>query len=156
VLDALKADQAIVVGHDWGAPVAWHSALLRPDRFRAVAGLSVPFQRRGPIDFVEALRRAGEERFYILHFQQVGAPEAEFERDVAATLRRLYYAASGDPPECERWDPRLPEGGGFLDGMRDPGHPPDWLPVEDFDAAVAAFRKSGFRGGLNWYRNLAR
>src|SRR5690606_12967663 len=65
-------------------------------------------------------------------------------------------AASGDPPEGERWNPRLPEGGGFLEGMRDPGRPPEWLPADDFEAAVAAFRKSGFRGGLNWYRNLAR
>lgn len=155
-LDALGAEQAVIVGHDWGAWVAWHAALLRPDRFRAVAGLSVPYQPRGPIDFVEALRRAGERRFYILHFQQEGAPEAELEQDVAATLRRMYYSASGEPPEAERWNPRLPEGGGFLATTTDSGRLPDWLAPEDFDASVAAFRKSGFRGGLNWYRNLAR
>ena len=89
LLDALGAAQAVVVGHDWGAPVAWHAALLRPDRFRGVVGLSVPFWPRGPVRPTSAMPQTEKSAFYQLYFQTPGVAEAEFERDPRATIRRL-------------------------------------------------------------------
>src|SRR3954465_6816301 len=89
LIDALGGEQAIVIGHDWGAPVAWHTALLRPDRVAGVAGLSVPFTPRLPGSPVGAGREAFGDRFYQVYFQEPGVAEAEFEADVAETMRRL-------------------------------------------------------------------
>ncbi len=155
LLDALGLPQAAIIGHDWGAPVAWTAALLRPDRFPAVAGLSVPFSPRGPVSPVEALRRAGRHRFYQLHFQQRGLAEAELGRDPAVTLRRTLWSLSGDPPEAERWRPDLPESG-FLASLAEPPALPAWLPEEELAALAAIYRRTGFTGGLNWYRNIHR
>jgi pimeloyl-ACP methyl ester carboxylesterase len=96
LLDALGAPTAVIAGHDWGAPVAWNCALMRPDRFPAVIGMSVPYSPRGPISPIQGLKLlAGENFFYILYFQEPGVAEAELEADVRAALRRIYYSASG-------------------------------------------------------------
>ncbi|MCB4820651.1 alpha/beta fold hydrolase [Roseicella aerolata] len=155
LLEALGLGQAVIVGHDWGAPVAWNAALLRPDRFRAVAGLSVPYAPRGPVSPFEALRRAGRHRFYQLHFQAPGLAEAELERDPTLTLRRTFWSLSGDPPEAERWNPDLPEGG-FLASLHEPPALPAWLPEAELALYAESYRRTGFRGGLNWYRNIER
>jgi pimeloyl-ACP methyl ester carboxylesterase len=155
LLEALGLRQAVIVGHDWGAPVAWNAALLRPDRFRAVAGLSVPYAPRGPVSPFEALRHAGRHRFYQLHFQAPGLAEAELERDPALTLRRTFWSLSGDPPEGERWNPDLPEGG-FLASLREPPALPAWLQEAELALYAETYHRTGFRGGLNWYRNIER
>ena len=155
VLDALDLDGAAVAGHDWGAPVAWNAALMRPDRFRAVAGLSVPYAPRGPVSGLEAIRRAGRHRFYQLHFQAPGVAEAELERDPEATIRRTLWSLSGDALGAEPWKPDLPEEG-WLASTREPPALPPWLTAEDVAHYADAFRRTGFRGGLNWYRNLDR
>src|SRR5207237_1693312 len=98
VLDALGAPTAVGVGRDWGAPVAWHAALLRPDRFRAVIGLSVPFRPRGAVRPTTVMSQTDDAVFYQLYFQTPGMAEAEFERDVRSTFRHLLYSASGDAP----------------------------------------------------------
>lgn len=156
LLDHLGGAEAVIVGHDWGAPVAWHAALLRPDRFRAVAGLSVPHTFRSPHAPLESLRRAGYHGFYWLYFQEPGVAEAELERDIAHSLRRIYHSASGDVPADWNWRAVVADGGGLLDTTLAPALPPAWLAPGDFERYVAAFRKSGFRGGLNWYRNIDR
>ena len=113
LLDALGEEQAVVAGHDWGAPVAWTTALMRPDRVRGVVGLSVPYLPRGPVSLLAAVRAALGDRFYISYFQQVGVADAELARDVRATMRRLLYSASGDVPiSGEPAQPVVPEGGG--------------------------------------------
>src|SRR5215475_10185057 len=99
LLDALGAAQAVIAGHDWGAPVAWHAALMRPDRFRGVIGLSVPFRPRGPDRPSTVMPQTEDAVFYQLYFQTPGVAEAELERDVRSTMRRLAYAGSGDAPE---------------------------------------------------------
>ena len=99
VLDALSAPEAVVVGHDWGAPVAWHCALLRPDRFRAVAGLSVPFRPRGPTRPTSVMPQSEPSLFYQLYFQTPGVAEAELGRNPRATIQRLLYSGSGDVPD---------------------------------------------------------
>ncbi|MGH7822782.1 MAG: alpha/beta fold hydrolase, partial [Candidatus Binatia bacterium] len=156
VLDALGERTAVVVGHDWGAPVAWHCALLYPDRFRAVAALSVPWVGRAPMPPLEMFRMlAGDAFFYVLYFQEPGVAEAELERDVRDTLRRFLYAASGDlvePPSF--W--QKPKDATFLDGLPNPARLPAWLGEGDLDYFTGEFRRTGFRGGLNWYRNFDR
>jgi pimeloyl-ACP methyl ester carboxylesterase len=154
LLDALDQPQAVVVGHDWGAPVAWNAALLRPDRIRAVAGLSMPPSPRAPLAPTQRMRHVFGEGFYQLYFQQPGIAEREFEADVRAALRRLMYAAAGDTPAEHRLQVVLK--GAFLDGIVDPGAAPAWLGEAQLDALTEAFTHSGFRGGLSWYRNLDR
>ncbi|MDQ2801782.1 MAG: alpha/beta hydrolase [Pseudomonadota bacterium] len=154
---ALGARQAVIVGHDWGANIAWTAALLRPDLFRAVAAMSVPFRSRGPTAPLTALRQAGMNRFYWLYFQEPGVAEAEFERDPAATLRRILYSGSGNAPERgDNMPLTLPEGGGFLARTIDPETLPAWLTEQDLALMTAEFARTGFRGGLNYYRNIDR
>jgi pimeloyl-ACP methyl ester carboxylesterase len=154
LLDALGEPQAVVVGHDWGAPVAWNAALLRPDRIRAVVGMSVPPRDRPPAPPTEVMRRRFGDGYYQLRFQQPGVAEHDLGTDVRAGLRTLMYAASGDAPPEHRWQPAA--GGPFLAGLVDPGRAPAWLGEEHLDALAAAFTRTGFRGGLSWYRNLDR
>jgi pimeloyl-ACP methyl ester carboxylesterase len=155
LVSALGDTSAVIVGHDWGAPVAWNSSLLRPDLFRAVVGMSVPFSPPGPVEFLAALQQAGIRDFYMQYFQAPGVAEAEFERDIAATLRRIYYSGSGDAPEGATFG-RLGANAGFLGNTVDPAVLPDWMPAEDIAYYAGEFARAGFRGGLNWYRNLAR
>jgi pimeloyl-ACP methyl ester carboxylesterase len=118
LVHALDEKRAIMVGHDWGAAVAWHCALLRPDMFHAVVLLSVPYLQRSWEDIrpTEAMRRmAGEQQFYQLYFQEPGTAEAELEADVRRTMRMLLYAASGDPPPEKRWRFLFAKSEKFLD-----------------------------------------
>lgn len=155
LLDALGEETAYIAGHDWGAPVAWNSALLRPDRFRAVMGLSVPFGGRGPMAPTKAMKAAyGENFFYILYFQTPGVAEHELQKDVRTTMRKLLYSASGDAPV--RNPAPQPKTIGFLDQMTDPEKLPPWLTEADLDFFTGEFSRTGFRGGLNWYRCLDR
>jgi pimeloyl-ACP methyl ester carboxylesterase len=152
---ALGEKQAVIIGHDWGANIAWHAALFRPDLFPAVAALSVPFRQRGPAPPLQMLRKAGLLTHYWFHFQEPGVAEAEFERDPRAALRRVLYSISGDaPPETRTLT--LQPGKGWLANTLDPEHLPPWLEDADLDHMSAEFTRSGFRGGLNWYRNIDR
>jgi pimeloyl-ACP methyl ester carboxylesterase len=159
LVHALDAEQAIIVGHDWGAPVAWHCALLRPDLFRAVALLSVPYLQRAWEDIrpTEAMRRmAGEQEFYQLYFQEPGTAEAELEADVRTTMCMFLYAASGDAPPEKRWRFLFGKSEKFLDTGSLPEVLPGWLTEQDLDVFAREFERTGFRGGLNWYRNIDR
>jgi pimeloyl-ACP methyl ester carboxylesterase len=155
LVTALGESQAVVVGHDWGAPVAWNSALLRPDMFRAVVGMSVPWTPPSYVDVLSSLEKLGIKTFYMQYFQRPGVAEAEFERDIANTLRRVYFSGSGDAPERSTFGV-LDEGGGFLDKTVNPEKLPAWLSQADLDYFAGEFKRAGFRGGLNWYRNLRR
>src|SRR5262245_28405467 len=118
LLDALGIEQAAIAGHDWGAPVAWHAALLRPDRFRAVVGLSVPHRPRTSVVPTSVMPRRDDAVFYQLYFQTPGVAEAEFERDVRGSLAKILYAASGDAPRPSGAGgaevAMVPRGGGFV------------------------------------------
>ncbi len=154
LVKALGETQAVIVGHDWGAPVAWNAALLRPDSFRAVTGMSVPFASRGPTELLAALSNQGNDDFYMQCFQTPGVAEAELERDVTATIRLVSFNASGDGPDSVAFG-RL-QSGNFLGKLVEPVMLPDWLSADDIAEYAAVFSRTGFRGGLNWYRNLAR
>jgi pimeloyl-ACP methyl ester carboxylesterase len=155
LVSVLGETRAVIVGHDWGANIAWHAAMFRPDVFPAVAALSVPFRQRGPAPPLVMLRKAGQLTHYWFHFQEPGVAEAEFERDPRAALRRVLYSISGDAPlETRRLT--LQPGKGWLANTLDPERLPAWLTDADLDHMSAEFSRSGFRGGLNWYRNLDR
>jgi pimeloyl-ACP methyl ester carboxylesterase len=161
LLSALGAESAVIVGHDWGAPVAWHAALLRPDQFRAVVGLSVPFRPRGPIRPTSAMPKSETAQFYQLYFQEPGVAEAEFEREPRHTVLSMLYYASGDAPQRPSHPSELgvgmvPRGGGFVSRRPAPETLPPWLTEADIDFYASEFERTGFRGGLNWYRNIDR
>jgi pimeloyl-ACP methyl ester carboxylesterase len=160
LVDALGAPTAVVVGHDWGAPVAWHAALFRPDRFRGVVGLSVPFLPRRPTRPTTGMPRTDDAIFYQLYFQDPGVAEAEFERDPRATIRRLVFNGSGEAAGASG-NPggavgMVPLRGGMLSRGSEPAALPAWLTEADVDFFAGEFRRSGFRGPLNWYRNIDR
>jgi len=156
LLDALGERQAVIIGHDWGAPVAWHAALMRPDRFRGVVGLSVPFRPRSPVRPTSAMPQTDAEWFYQLYFQKPGVAEAEFERDARRTIRSILFTASGDLKSRTKSLGMVPREGGFLNHTVDPVELPPWLSEGDIDFYTAEFTRTGFRGGLNWYRNIDR
>jgi pimeloyl-ACP methyl ester carboxylesterase len=162
LMDTLSIEHAVIVGTDWGATVAWQMALMRPDRIRGVVALGVPLMGRAPMPPTQIFPRTNDALFYTLYFQEPGLSERELERDVPTTLRKIYHAASGEA------GPRRPGDGtpnpfgmvapdrGMLQDLPDPEELPAWLSKDDFDACTAAFARSGFRGGLNYYRNLDR
>jgi len=139
LLDALGRDSAVVIGHDWGADLAWKVALMHPERVAAVAGLSVPYAPRAPAPPTEIMREHIGEDFYIVWFQQPGEADEVLGRDVRHTLTTTKVWT-------KEW------------GERDDDRPerPPWWTEEDLDHYVQAFERTGFTGGLNWYRNIDR
>jgi len=156
LVQELGEQQAIIIGHDWGAPIAWTCAMLRPDIFTRVIAMSVPHRPRGPAAPLAILKQQGMHNFYWCYFQTPGVAEAEFERDVSVTMRKLIYGISGDAPVDRENPMMLPEGGGFLDRLAVPERMPKWMREEDVNVFVDEFKRTGFRGGLNWYRNIDR
>jgi pimeloyl-ACP methyl ester carboxylesterase len=157
LLDDLGISTATIVGHDWGAPVAWTAALFRPDRFPAVVGLSVECWQPGSSPNTDLFRRAmGEAFFYVLYFQAEGVAEAEMDADIRGTLRRVFYSLSADnPPGKVRF--LDPTARCFNDLLQEPDAPSDWLSEEDLDVYTSEFEQSGtFRHALNWYRCMDR
>jgi pimeloyl-ACP methyl ester carboxylesterase len=162
LLDHVGKQDAVFVGHDWGALVVWECARLRPERVRAVVGVSVPYvEWPGPP--TQLMRMVyGDRFFYILYFQQEGPPEAELGADPRRTMANVLYGASGEPMAGREMPTELPpmEGTGFLTMMTDAPAPPfegpegTWLTAADLDVYAAEFAHSGFFGPVSWYRNL--
>ena len=154
---ALGETRACIVGHDWGATVAWSAALMRPDLFVAVAALSVPYRPRNPKAApLTVLRDAGLDDFYWFYFNREGAAEAEFERDIESAIRKVLFSGSGDAPGDDSFSLRVPRDAGFLDRLVDPPKLPAWLKAADIAEYAASFRKTGLRGAFSWYRNIDR
>jgi pimeloyl-ACP methyl ester carboxylesterase len=156
VIEKLSPDgRGILLGHDWGAPMVWNSALTRPDRVRAVAALSVPYTgvlQRSFREIYEAVFTSKGKFFYQHYFQEEGVAEAELEADVRDFLRRFFYATSGDAT-ADTWPKAKQVGDKLLAGLADPNPFPAWLTDGDLDYYVSEFEGSGFRGPLNRYRN---
>lgn len=156
VIERVAPDKrAILIGHDWGAPIVWNTALTRPDRVRAVAALSVPHmgipKRSFRAVFDEVFTARGK-FFYQAYFQKEGVAEAEAESDPSTFLRKFFYAISGDAPPGT-WPTNKTSDMKLLDGLVDPDPFPGWLTKEDLDYYVNEFTRSGFRGPINRYRN---
>lgn len=157
LMDTLGEQQAFIVGHDWGASVTWYTALMRPDRVRGVVSLSVPFSPRGRVSSLTAIRSVLGNGFYMSYFQQPGVAEAEFERDVRTTMRKFLTSNFSDTASGQSSKgavPVIPEGKGMLDIMTASETLPDWLTAQDLDYLTTEFERTGFTGGLNWYRTI--
>jgi pimeloyl-ACP methyl ester carboxylesterase len=158
VVHALGEESAVVVGHDWGAPIAANSALLRPDVFRAVGLLSVPYTPRGgPRPSDGFAQMGGDEEFYGAYFQEPGRAEAEIEPDVRGWLAGFYAALSPDTmPAPGAPDPHFVSKGGTMRDRFPVGRRPAWLGESDLDVYAGEFERTGFTGALNRYRNMDR
>lgn len=162
LLDALSIERSIVAGGDWGATIAWQAALMRPDRVVGIVALGVPMMGRAPIPPTRLFPRMDGELHYTLYFQDPGAAERELERDVRLSLRRILHAASGDAGLRHPGDGTpnpfgmVAPSAGLLHALPDAPALPAWLSESDLDHYAASFTRSGFRGGLNYYRNLDR
>jgi pimeloyl-ACP methyl ester carboxylesterase len=160
LLDELDVAQATFVGHDWGSMVVWQTALLHTDRVSGVCGMSVPFLPRGPMPPVQLMRMAfGESFFYILYFQEPGVADADLGRDPATTMRRMLCGVKVDPdaePGAAVVEMSANDGRGFVDRLPEPQGLPDWLSQEELDVYVREFSRTGFTGGIGWYRNFDR
>jgi pimeloyl-ACP methyl ester carboxylesterase len=158
VLDSLDVERAVFVGHDWGAPVVWHLAQRVPERVAGVVGMSVPFTPRAETSPMATFKQIfADTWFYILYFQELGVADGELGRDPATFIRRFLWTISGDAPDgamagmMSARDER-----GIVDRLPDtPGLPP-WISSAEFEHFVAEFTRTGFTGGLNWYRNMER
>ncbi|MDE2579892.1 MAG: alpha/beta hydrolase [Hyphomicrobiales bacterium] len=145
---ALGARQAVVVGHDWGAHVAWHCALFRPDVFPAVAALSVPFGKRAPARPLDILTAKGLTTFYWQYFQKPGVAEAEFARDWSHAIRAVLYGSG--------LTLLLKPGRGMVEDAHVPPSPPAWISESELQHYIDVFSRTGLAGGFNWYRNIDR
>lgn len=158
--NALSPDRsATIIGHDWGAPIAWQSALRYPDIFGAVAGLSIPYRPPGPKSALQMTKEAFIDRgmfFYLHYFQEPGVAEAELEGDVARAIRTMYYGWSGDAPKGY-WHNKRPPSSKLCEGIDPPPEAmPDWFTPEDEAYYVGEFERTGFAGALGRYRNFER
>ena len=157
LLDALGAPQAVIVGHDWGAPVAWHCALLRPDRVRGVAGLSVPFFPRTSTRPSLTMPHTPDSYFYQAYFCDGRSAESEFNENARKTLRNFSWLWSGDYPDNSLdGQAMVRRGQPMFEGRAAPPTLPAWVTETDIDVYAQAFANAGFGGPLNWYRNIDR
>jgi pimeloyl-ACP methyl ester carboxylesterase len=158
LLDEIGEERAIFAGHDWGAFVVWQLALRAPERVAGVVGMSVPFTPRTPLPPTELMRMVfGESFFYILYFQEPGVADADLARDPAMTMRRMLTGLT--VPEGGALDISglaAGDGRGFVDRLPEPDGLPDWISQTELDHYIAEFSRTGFTGGINWYRNFDR
>jgi pimeloyl-ACP methyl ester carboxylesterase len=157
IVDALGERQAILVGHDWGSIVAWHAVLYHPERFTALVAMSVPYAGRPKESLIAGYRkRFGDNFFYMLyHNEPGGVAEAEYDGDPRGIISRLYLSPDS-PREAPLITDKQRSAGGWIGRLGAPKGLPDWVQQQDLDYVVAQFEASGFRGGVNYYRNLQR
>ena len=156
VLDTLGEEKAVIVGHDWGAMMAWTTAALHPERFRAVVGMSIPYLPRGPVPPLQMMKAMFKDKFfYFLYFQEPGVAEAEFESDVRRSLSLFIWGASGEARGISGFASAMvnkPRDSKLFDNVSDVDGVPPWMTEQDLDYYVGKFEKGGFRGPLNRYR----
>jgi pimeloyl-ACP methyl ester carboxylesterase len=148
LLDALKIPSAVLVGHDWGATHAWNAALMRPDRFKAVFCLSVPYVPREDVSVFERMRKAGHQNEFYM-FEQMRPEADQIWADATVTIPGILYWASGSAPATTRWSPMDPARSLHRPA---PGPLPSWAEPDYVEHNVAEFKRTGFHGGLNYYR----
>ena len=156
ILDALGESKVALVAHDWGAGVAWNTALTYPERFSKLIIMSVPLRAYSSEPPTTILKHTfGENFYYQLYFQEPGVAEAEFDNNPEAIISRLY--ASPDTPRqpAELTDRRM-AAGGWIPRLGALKELPAWLTQDDLDYVVAQFKHAGFAGGINYYRNFDR
>ena len=157
ILDALGEERAIMVGHDWGSIVAWNTVLMYPDRFSGLIAMSVPYSGRPEQSPLVSWREAFADNFYYIlyHNEPEGVAEAEYDSNPYGLIIRLYLSPDSPRHAPEVTDPRR-AAGGWIPRLGEPLGLPDWLDQSDLDYVVSEFERSGFRGGVNYYRNFHR
>ena len=155
LVNALGGEPVVIVGHDWGALITQCAALFRPDLFRAVVLLSVPFLARGPISPGEWEKQKYPGKIFYQQIFRAPGSEKIFETDVRGSIIRALYSASGDPPPEERWRPVI-DPGKIAEVLPAASKKPAWVTEEDIDFFTSEFERAGFAGGLNYYRNMDR
>jgi pimeloyl-ACP methyl ester carboxylesterase len=148
LLDALQAPEAILVGHDWGANVAWNAAMMRPDRFKAVFCLAVPYSPRGKASVLDAMKAAGHGADFYM-FEQMKPDADQIWADAAVTIPGVLYWASGSPSSAEAWNPFDPARSLH---RKAPGRLPAWIEHDYLAHNISEFQRTGFHGALNYYR----
>lgn len=149
LLDGLGIDRVFLVGHDWGAAMAWYFCLLRPDRVKALVNMSVVFRPRNPRRKpVESLRALMGDNYYICRFQKPGEAEEEFTRAGTARIIKTFLTTRDPRPLC------VPKEIGFGGSPNISTTLPSWLSEEDVSYYASKFDQKGFTGGLNYYRAL--
>ncbi len=160
LLDEAGHDQAVFVGHDWGSMVVWQMALLHPERVAGVCGMSVPFVPRAGMSPIELMKMVfADNFFYILYFQEPGVADAELAADPAKTMTRMLAglkSAGENADEIGLQTMSDDDGRGFVDRLPEVTELPDWLSQDELDHYIAEFSRTGFTGGVNWYRNFDR
>lgn len=157
LVNALGEPRPFIIGHDWGSVVTQYCAVLRPDLFKAVVLLSVPYlmRVRGTTPPIQIMKKMyGEDIFYQVYFQEPGKAEADLETDARRSMGAMLYSNSGSPPPQKRWNFVYKKGETLLQNFAYPDRIPEWLTESDIDYFGQEFMRSGFRGGLNWYRNI--
>ena len=156
IIDAENVENAILIGHDWGAPICWTAAALHPNKIKAVIGLSIPHSRRGNISNMELWRQIYKDKFfYQTYFEKEGVAEKELEKDIGASLRKIYHWISAEGHDA-KIRTNFDKDSELLDGLVDPKLFPSWLTSDDLDFYIKQFKNSGFRGPINRYRNQDR
>ncbi len=154
LLRALGEERAVFIGHDWGSILLWQFVLQHPELVEGAVSISVPFSPRGELSIIALLRLLAEDKFmYMLYFQEPGLADEELARDPEDTIRRVMWSLSGGAT-AEDHPPAFGGGPGFLDGRKGPAQLPDWLTQEDLDYFASEFKRTGFTGTLNYYRNM--
>ena len=157
VIDSLGFESAILIGHDWGAPIVWNTAALNEKRVSAVLGLSVPFFPRGKISTIDLFRKIYKDKFfYQLYFQEEGVAEAEFEENMRKYLELTYFSIDARGMKFQKDNAINASSKGpdakYLEGLPTFDTYPSWITVADMDYLVGEFEASGMRGPLNRYR----
>jgi pimeloyl-ACP methyl ester carboxylesterase len=155
VAGALSDEPVVLVGHDWGAPIAWHTAIRHPNRVRAVAGLSVPHTPPLPLSLIDLFDQLYADKFfYMLSFQEPGLIESQFAVDTRAALKRVYFGLSGDAPQ-NAMIADAPRDARFLAVLPDPPEGPlSFMSDTDLDVYASTFERVGMVGAFNRYRAL--
>ncbi len=156
IVDAMGEEKAFLVGHDWGSIVTWNTMLLYPEKFKALVSMSVPYRGRATSSPIDSMRKALRDNFlYIMYFQEWNVAEREFDNDPYGVLSRLYTSPDTPLADPEITDPKR-GAGGWIPRRGAPLERPSWLSKEDLDYYVKEFTEAGFRGGINYYRNMHR
>jgi pimeloyl-ACP methyl ester carboxylesterase len=150
LIDAMGESQCVLVGQDWGSPVATAVALFRPDLVRGIALLSTPYFPRGDVDFLTELTDKLGDGNYQTFFQEPGVAESVLDADVRATVLGSLLGISGDAVEVHT-TADIDSSAGMP--SYDETNLPEWLTTADVDYYTEQFTRTGYRGGLNWYRN---
>jgi pimeloyl-ACP methyl ester carboxylesterase len=158
LLDALGLDKAIFVGHDWGGPVVWNMPLYHPDRVAGVVGMSVPFQPRGKTDPVAFMEQIFGPDMYIVQFnRQPGVADRIFADNIERFFTNVFRHKQWEGMDTKPRNDGSSFGVSIINSLKNENPPGEPL-MSDKEMAVfiEAFRKGGFTGPINWYRNITR